>query len=127
LLVDFLKFCTFAELGGEMIEVAVNPVKESRVKFRGFASMSKEKVVATARSGGLARAKQLGHTGYVELGRRGGRMRSTQLTHEGFVEMGRKGGLSKKKKLTPKKDEIAVNNTVAQTSPIKRSRKVGVM
>lgn len=73
-------------------------LRESRIRFRGFASMSKEKITATARAGGLARSKQLGHAGYVELGRRGGRVRSNQLTHEGFVEMGRKGGLSPKRK-----------------------------
>jgi general stress protein YciG len=81
-----------------MADIVVNAPKESRIRFRGFASMPKEKVITTARSGGLARAKQLGHAGYVELGRRGGRMRSSQLTHEGFVEMGRKGGLSSKGK-----------------------------
>ncbi|MDR0625371.1 MAG: hypothetical protein LBF72_02910 [Holosporales bacterium] len=74
-------------------------VKESRIKFRGFASMPKGKVAAIARAGGLARAKQLGHVGYVELGRRGGRKRSDQLTHYGFVEMGRKGGLSNSERL----------------------------
>jgi hypothetical protein len=72
--------------------------------------MPREKVVATARCGGLARAKQLGHDGYVELGRRGGRKRSTQLTHSGFVEMGRKGGLSNSEKRRQMK-EVAKETT----------------
>lgn len=72
-------------------------IKESRIHFRGFASMPRDKIVETARAGGLARSRQLGHAGYVALGKLGGRVRSMQLTHEGFVEMGRKGGLSRKK------------------------------
>jgi general stress protein YciG len=90
-----------------MVDTELNAVKVSRIKFRGFASMPKEKVVATAKSGGQARAKQLGHVGYVELGRRGGRKRSMQLTHEGFVEMGRKGGLSNGARIRLKRQKAA--------------------
>ncbi|NBT85792.1 MAG: hypothetical protein EBT45_04760 [Alphaproteobacteria bacterium] len=64
--------------------------KRPRVNARGFASMSRDKVVAIARKGGLARAEQLGHGGYVELGHKGGEARSGQLGHHGYVEMGRK-------------------------------------
>lgn len=72
--------------------------KENRIKFRGFASMSKEKISEAARSGGKHRAKQLGHDGYVVLGRKGGMVRASQLGHDGFVEIGRIGGLKRQKK-----------------------------
>ena len=39
---------------------------------RGFASMPREQVQEIARKGGEARAEQLGHEGYGELGHKGG-------------------------------------------------------
>ncbi|MDR3285505.1 MAG: hypothetical protein LBS83_02360, partial [Holosporales bacterium] len=78
--------------------VTVITAKVSRIKFRGFGSMSKEKIVQIAKAGGTSRAKQLGHKGYVELGRVGGKKRSSQLTHEELIEMGRKGGIASSKK-----------------------------
>lgn len=70
--------------------------KENRKKMRGFASMSKERVLEVARFGGKIRAQQLGRDGYVEIGRKGGRVRAVQLGHDGYVSMGKKGGLSRK-------------------------------
>jgi hypothetical protein len=66
-------------------------------RMRGFASMSKEKVLQVSKNGGRHRALQLGREGYVALGRKGGLIRSAQLGHEGYVAMGQKGGLSRKK------------------------------
>lgn len=77
--------------------VAVIDRRESRIKLRGFASMSREKMLMTAKAGGRVRAEQLGHDGYVALGRKGGAVRAMQLGHAGFVEMGRKGGLHRRK------------------------------
>ncbi len=66
--------------------------KTIKPSARGFASMSRDKVIAIARKGGQARAEQLGHDGYVELGQKGGHIRAEQLGHDGYVNMGRKGG-----------------------------------
>ncbi|GHS95280.1 hypothetical protein AGMMS49949_09550 [Alphaproteobacteria bacterium] len=70
--------------------------KNSRVFLRGFASMTKERVLEIARFGGTARAQQLGREGYVQMGRKGGFTRSAQLGHEGYVNLGKKGGRKKK-------------------------------
>lgn len=79
--------------------VSIIDRRESRIRFRGFASMPREKVLRTARAGGRIRAKQLGHEGYVALGRKGGAMRAMQLGTGGFREMGRKGGVQKREGL----------------------------
>jgi hypothetical protein len=66
--------------------------KTTKVSGRGFASMSRDQVIAIAKKGGQARAEQLGHDGYVQLGQKGGHIRAEQLGHDGYVKMGKKGG-----------------------------------
>lgn len=63
--------------------------------LRGFAAMSREKVVQIARLGGIRRSKQIGPDGFAALGRKGGRMRAGQMDHAGYVSMGQRGGLNR--------------------------------
>ncbi len=74
------------------INIPKNIKETTKTSGRGFASMSRDRVVAIAKKGGQARAEQLGHNGYVELGQKGGHIRAEQLGHDGYVSMGRKGG-----------------------------------
>ncbi|MGI4850572.1 MAG: KGG domain-containing protein [Janthinobacterium lividum] len=69
--------------------------KKSKNHKKGFGSMTPAKIAEIAKKGGKARAKQLGHAGFVELGRKGGIARAKQLGHAGFVELGRKGGAAR--------------------------------
>ena len=69
--------------------------KKSKNYKKGFGSMTPAKIAEIAKKGGKARAKQLGHAGFVELGRKGGIARAKQLGHVGFVELGRKGGTAR--------------------------------
>jgi hypothetical protein len=65
---------------------------------KGFATMSKERVVEIARLGGLGRMKQLGQGGFASLGRKGGRTRAKQMSHADYVLMGKRGGLNRRHK-----------------------------
>lgn len=69
--------------------------KRSRIRFRGFASMPKDKVIMSARIGGRVRAVQLGSEGFAALGRKGGINRALQIGRQGLVELGRRGGARK--------------------------------
>jgi hypothetical protein len=65
---------------------------------KGFATMSRERVVEIARLGGLGRVKQLGQGGFASLGRKGGRTRAKQLSHADYVSLGKRGGLNRRQK-----------------------------
>jgi general stress protein YciG len=79
------------------LETKQGHLKVSKLS-KGFAAMSKERVIEIARLGGLGRVKQLGRNGFASLGRKGGRTRAKQMSHADYVSMGKRGGLNRKAK-----------------------------